>query len=64
MILACYARAATQAYWPEHCGGHSPEALEAGCVLGQYVVVLRKRGYTRPMLHAFGHMIVAVAVKR
>lgn len=70
MMLAYYARAATQAFWAEHWGGHSPEALarvaesspltelivrhlrpagrpvlEAGCGLGQYVVLLRARGH-------------------
>jgi SAM-dependent methyltransferase len=70
MTLAYYARSATQAFWAEHWGGHSPEALarvaetspltdlvvralppppvpvlEAGCGLGQYVVLLRERGY-------------------
>ena len=70
MTLAYYARSATQAFWAEHWGGHSPEALarvaatspltdlvvrhlpppgarvlEAGCGLGQYVALLRGRGY-------------------
>jgi SAM-dependent methyltransferase len=70
MTLAYYARSATQAFWAEHWGGHSPEVLarvaetspltdlivralppapapvlEAGCGLGQYVVLLRERGY-------------------
>ena len=70
MTLAYYARSATQAFWAEHWGGHTPEALarvaetspltdlvvraltpapapvlEAGCGLGQYVVLLRERGY-------------------
>jgi SAM-dependent methyltransferase len=70
VTLAYYARSATQAFWAEHWGGHSPEALarvaetspltdlivralppapapvlEAGCGLGQYVVLLRERGY-------------------
>jgi SAM-dependent methyltransferase len=70
MTLAYYARSATQAFWAEHWGGHSPAALarvaetspltdlliralppagarvlEAGCGLGQYVVLLRARGY-------------------
>ena len=74
MTLAYYARSATQAFWAEHWGGHTPEALarvaetspltdlilrhlppapapilEAGCGLGQYVVLLRGRGY-----HAVG----------
>lgn len=70
MTLAYYARSATQAFWAEHWGGHTPEVLarvaetspltdlvvgalppapasvlEAGCGLGQYVVLLRERGY-------------------
>jgi SAM-dependent methyltransferase len=70
MTLTYYARSATQAFWAEHWGGHTPEALarvaeqspltelivrhlprpgarilEAGCGLGQYVVLLRGRGY-------------------
>jgi SAM-dependent methyltransferase len=70
MTLTYYSRAATQAFWAEHWGGHSPAALarvaatspltdllarnlpppgatvlEAGCGLGQYVVLLRERGY-------------------
>jgi SAM-dependent methyltransferase len=70
MTLAYYARSASQAFWVEHWGGHTPEALarvaetspltdlilralppppaavlEAGCGLGQYVVLLRGRGY-------------------
>ena len=70
MTLAYYARSATQAFWAEHWGGHTPAALaseaetspltallmhhlppapapvlEAGCGLGQYVVLLRRRGY-------------------
>jgi SAM-dependent methyltransferase len=69
-MLAYYARSATQAFWAEHWGGQTPEALarvaqtspltalilgvlppppalvlEAGCGLGQYVVLLRERGY-------------------
>ena len=70
MTLAYYARSASQAFWAEHWGAHSPEALarvaetspltdlilgalppaparvlEAGCGLGQYVLLLRRRGY-------------------
>ncbi len=70
MTLTYYARSATQAFWAEHWGGHTPAALarvaetspltalllrhlppaptpvlEAGCGLGQYVVLLRSRGY-------------------
>jgi len=70
MTLTYYARSATQAFWAEHWGGHTPAALarvaetspltalllrhlppapapvlEAGCGLGQYVVLLRGRGY-------------------
>jgi len=70
MTLAYYARSATQAFWAEHWGGQSPEALarvaqmspltslilgalppppasvlEAGCGLGQYVVLLRQEGW-------------------
>lgn len=70
MTLAYYARSATQAFWAEHWGGHTPAALarvaetspltalllrhlppaparvlEAGCGLGQYVVLLRGHGY-------------------
>jgi SAM-dependent methyltransferase len=70
MTLTYYSRAATQAFWAEHWGGHTTESLarvaatspltalitrhlppadapvlEAGCGLGQYVVLLRERGY-------------------
>jgi SAM-dependent methyltransferase len=69
-MLTYHARSASRAFWAEHWGGQSPEALarvaetspltdliirhlprarsrvlEAGCGLGQYVVLLRARGH-------------------
>ncbi len=70
MPLAYYSVSASQAFWTEHWGGHSPDelldvarrspltdlvtnalphsglVLEAGCGLGQYVRLLRERGWS------------------